>query len=78
MQFPWINSSSCRAIKTLNISCSVKSIDIETDSIIANLNLAGVYKKIIRYIYETRPSSKPTLVKQNLSINLCLVHSQFV
>ena len=41
-----------------------------------NFNLADEYKKI--YIYKTRLSTKHTLLKQNLSTNLCLSPSQFV
>ena len=37
-------------------------MDFETDNVIANLNLADIYKNI--YIYETKPSTKHTPEKQ--------------
>ena len=56
-----------RINQILNRFDRVESMNIETDNVIANLNLADIYKNI-RYIYKT--SMPPTPVKQNLSTNL--------
>ena len=45
-------------------------MNIKTDNLIANLNLIDVFKKDIRYIYQTKLSIKHTPVKQKLSTNI--------
>ena len=52
---------------------SVESMDSETNKVIANFSLADINNKILRYINETKPSTKHTPVKQNLSTILCLM-----
>ena len=45
----WCNFQG--SMKTLDRSSSVESMDIETDNIIANINLADIYKKHIRNLW---------------------------
>ena len=44
---------------------SVESKDIETNCMIANFKSVDIYKKYMKYIYETGPSTKHVAMKQN-------------